>query len=117
MIGSAECGWRRWCGIGNPAGFHYSLSNAGCKIVAARDYGDHHLYSDRDIGELAAWADSLPVEAIVCTHKDLVKLPVARLGSKPLWALRAEARLDAGLASLEALLAPLVQRRSRSLAA
>jgi tetraacyldisaccharide-1-P 4'-kinase len=85
--------------------------------VAQREFPDHHLYSHSDLAELAAWANSLPVAAIVCTHKDLVKLPLARIGSKPLWALLARSQIDVGQAALESLLAPLVERIGRERAA
>jgi tetraacyldisaccharide 4'-kinase len=101
------------CGIGNPRGFRHTLDSTGCQLVAFREYPDHHRYTQRDLGELAAWADSMPAQAIVCTHKDLVKIPAERLGRKPLWALRVEAEITTGRAVLEGLLQGLVDRRQR----
>ncbi len=92
------------CGIGNPRGFRHSIAAAGCDLVAMREFPDHHYYTAHELDELAAWADSLPATAVVCTHKDLVKIPRERLGGKPLWALCVAAEITLGRAALEALL-------------
>ena len=97
-------------GVGNPRGFRYTLAECGYQVVAWREFPDHYAYHRRDVEELDAWADSLPVAAVLCTHKDLVKLPYARLGSKPLWAVRIATELHSGQESLETLLAPLAVR-------
>jgi len=74
-------------GIGNPAGFKHTLATSGLEVVEFREFPDHHPYAREDVQSLITWADNLDVEAIVCTHKDLVKLGVDRLGRRPLWAL------------------------------
>lgn len=74
-------------GIGNPAGFRHTLAAAGLDVVAFREFPDHHAYRREDVQGLIAWADQLDVAAVICTHKDLVKLGVDRLGTRPLWAL------------------------------
>ena len=45
-----------------------------------------------DEAELTKFARDARVEAILCTHKDLVKLRVRELGSIPLWAVTIEMR-------------------------
>lgn len=97
-----------FCGIGNPAGFKHTLGAAGATIADFRIFPDHHSYSRADLESLAAWADSLAVEAVVCTAKDLVKLRVERLGQAPLYALRIELEIVAGLPQLEERLAGLM---------
>lgn len=76
-----------FCGLGNPAGFLGTLSSCGLVPVDFREFPDHHRYSKADIEQLIAWADKLSVDAILCTHKDLVKIDIDRLGKTPLWAL------------------------------
>jgi hypothetical protein len=50
---------------------------------------------------LAAAIAAAGAELAIATHKDLVKLPVARLGDAPLWALAIEMKLLAGDAEFE----------------
>ncbi|MCE9547571.1 MAG: tetraacyldisaccharide 4'-kinase [Planctomycetia bacterium] len=99
-----------FCGIGNPAGFRHSLAGCGCNIVAWREFADHHAYERADLEELAKWADASEAAAVVCTHKDLVKLRVDRLGSRPLWALEVGLEFSRGEEAIAQALAPLVER-------
>ncbi|HUY36773.1 MAG TPA: tetraacyldisaccharide 4'-kinase, partial [Pirellulales bacterium] len=73
-------------------------------------FEDHHAYHRGDVEALAAWAQRLDVAATLCTAKDLVKLRVARLGGRPLWALAIELEILVGQEEFESLLAPLVER-------
>lgn len=98
------------CGIGNPAGFRHVLGRCGYELVELREFPDHHAYSASDVQELSRWAQSLDVAAVLCTHKDLVKLPVERLGDKPLWAVLAGLEFLAGQAPLEARLRLLAEQ-------
>jgi tetraacyldisaccharide 4'-kinase len=77
------------CGIGNPAAFRRTLSDCGIQTAAFRVYPDHHAYTRADVDELRAWAGQQAKDCVVVTtQKDLVKLSLAQLGGKPLWALR-----------------------------
>lgn len=76
-----------FCGIGNPAGFRHTLEACGYRVVAFREFSDHHAYTPADERSLAAWAAGLGVEAVLCTHKDLVKLTWGTVGACPLWAV------------------------------
>ncbi len=77
-----------FCGIGNPAGFRHTLASCGYEVSLFREFADHHAYSRGDVKSLSAWAEKSAVAAVLCTHKDLVKLGLDRLGGKPLWAVR-----------------------------
>lgn len=79
-----------FCGLGNPAGFRHTLDACGYRVASFRELPDHYHYGPTDVAGLAAWAERLEVDAVVCTHKDLVKLGVDRLGESPLWALAIE---------------------------
>lgn len=93
-----------FCGLGNPAGFRGTLAQCGYRVVEFREYPDHHAYTRDDVADLAAWAERLPIEAVVTTHKDLVKLRAERLGPRPLWALAIGIEFLAGREALEARL-------------
>lgn len=102
-----------FCGIGNPAGFRHTLARCGCDLVDLREFADHYAYGRADVESLADWArklaDTQGVTAIVCTHKDLVKLAVNDLGGVPLWAVAIGLEIVAGQGELESKLLPLCE--------
>ena len=63
-----------FCGIGNPAGFAHTLATCGYHVVARREFADHHHYESRDLMTLEHLATESRASALVCTHKDLVKI-------------------------------------------
>ncbi len=104
-----------FCGIGNPAGFRHTLEQCGYQVVALREFPDHHPYSRDDVQSLERWAAELDAQAIVCTHKDLVKIGLVTLGSRPLWAVTIGAEVRAGRQELQSRLdgfVPILARAS-----
>ena len=95
------------CGIGNPAGFRHTLEQCGYDVRDLREFPDHYGYGRDDIESLTAWARDAGAEAVVTTHKDLVKLRLPRLGPIPLWALTIGAEFVSGEQELTARLARL----------
>ena len=93
-----------FCGIGNPAGFEHTLDQCGFKLSSFRPFGDHHDYTREDIESLGQWANQSGAQVVVCTHKDLVKIQVPRLGEVPLWAVAIEAEFLSGQEEFEARL-------------
>ena len=93
-----------FCGIGNPTGFRHTLSECGCNVIAWREFPDHFSYDAASVAELEKWIAACNVEAVVCTHKDLVKLPVDKLGGRPLWAVQVGIEFLTGQDKLEELL-------------
>lgn len=78
-----------FCGIGNPDAFRRTLADIGMQPAAFRAYPDHHAYTPTDVADLENWANQQTKDCVVVTtQKDLVKLCIAQLGGKPLWALR-----------------------------
>ncbi len=97
-----------FCGLGNPSGFRHTLESCGYRVIAAREFADHYRYGREDVASLAEWADGLNVAAVLCSHKDLVKLDLDRLGSRPLWAVTIGLEFTCGEAALENRLRPLL---------
>ena len=97
-----------FCGLGNPAGFRHTLQRCGCRVVDFREFPDHYRYGRRDIESLSVWAERLDVAAVLCTHKDLVKLAVDRLGRRPLRAISIGLTILTGRELLEARLQALL---------
>lgn len=102
-----------FCGIGNPAGFRHTLERCDYEIAAWREFPDHHRYDGEDLRWLSDWArQNQRIEAVVCTHKDLVKIGEKHLGDVPLWAVRIAMQIMWGQETLEARLAALLPQRS-----
>lgn len=79
-------------GIADCGSFVATVEALGARVVALRDFGDHHAYEAADLAEL----HPPHVDAVVTTEKDLVK--VASLWPGPtvpsLYALRIGMKLD-----------------------
>jgi tetraacyldisaccharide 4'-kinase len=99
-----------FCGIGNPAGFARTLAACGCQVAHLREFADHHAYGPADLKALAETAAALAVDAVVCTHKDLVKLSENELAGRPLLALSIGLEIVHGRGVLEQRLEPLANR-------
>ena len=99
-----------FCGIGNPSGFRHTLANLGCDLVDFRALPDHHAYRREDVTELSSWAARSGAELVLCTHKDLVKVGLERLGDKRLLAVVIGIEFLAGREALEELLARVHER-------
>ena len=96
-------------GIGNPLGFESTLEACGCRTTAKRTFPDHCAYTAEDIRSLDDWASETDAEAVVCTHKDLVKIGLNELGGKPLWAVVVRMKPMTETDGLERLLETLLQ--------
>ena len=100
-----------FCGIGNASGFRHTLEDSQFNVVAFRTFPDHHIYTCSDIQSLACWIDKLsPVEAVICTHKDLVKFNVTEIAGRPLKALVIGITIVTGQDELEEKLSGLMNQ-------
>jgi tetraacyldisaccharide 4'-kinase len=97
-----------FCGIGNPASFRHTLEGCGCRLLAFREFPDHHNYDRDDIASLTDWAARSKASRIVCTHKDLVKIGETALGPLPLAAVVIAVEILLGEEALEMLLARIL---------
>jgi tetraacyldisaccharide 4'-kinase len=91
-----------FCGIGNPVAFRRTLTDLGAGLTAFRTFPDHHAYTRTDVEDLNTWARQQATDCVVVTtQKDLVKLRLARLGERGLWALRIHLHIDTGREALD----------------
>jgi tetraacyldisaccharide 4'-kinase len=65
-----------FCAIGDPLSFESSLKNSRAKISKLFSYMDHHVYKKDEIQRMVAFCRAQDVEALVTTHKDVVKLRI-----------------------------------------
>ena len=63
-----------FCSIGDPKSFEESLSAAGALIDRNFIFPDHHVYLERDIQKIIAYAQKMGIEILVTTAKDSVKI-------------------------------------------
>jgi tetraacyldisaccharide 4'-kinase len=100
-----------FCGIGNPAGFQHTLASTGLAVHAFLELPDHCSYDQSDTARLTNWLTAVTdVQDVVCTRKDLVKIPRDELAGKRLFALDIELRIVRGQEKLEERLRKLWER-------
>ena len=63
-----------FCGLGNPASFWRTLRDLGIAPLECHEYGDHHLYTPREVRRLGQLGRMRGVEALLTTEKDAVNL-------------------------------------------
>jgi len=102
-----------FAGIGNPAGFQYTLRHCGLTISAWKEFADHQQYGATEQQALSGWLSAQPsLAGVVCTHKDLVKLPQTAISNLPLRALKIALQITCGQDRLEQRLRDLVGQAS-----
>jgi tetraacyldisaccharide 4'-kinase len=100
-----------FCGLGNPAAFQRTLVDLGADIQDFRTFPDHHPYTRTDVEDLRAWARQQATDClVVTTQKDLVKLRLAQLGGRALFALRIRLHVEPGREELDQRLLSIVPR-------
>lgn len=104
-----------FCGIGNPDGFQATLKQVCIEVSESLHFPDHHHYSQRDLIQIAAAAKRVGAKAIICTHKDLVKLDANQIGGVPVYALLIDVEFRTGQSELEGALDALFQENSKCL--
>jgi tetraacyldisaccharide 4'-kinase len=91
-----------FCGLGNPDAFRRTVENAGASVGDFRTFPDHHAYTRDDVDGLRGWARQHATDGMVLTtQKDLVKLRLARLDGREVWAVRVRLHVTAGQAALD----------------
>ncbi len=93
-----------FCGIGNPSGFHQTLQQLHMTPVRLQIFADHHCYSREDLSSVATAARQAGATALVCTHKDLVKVGCNQIAGLPVYALLIEIEFMTGQSEFEAKL-------------
>ena len=80
------------CAIGNPGAFAETVQHCGSNILDRIELPDHDDFGPAAMAALKEQIESHrePIDAIVCTHKDLVKIQSDRIASIPLMAIRIE---------------------------
>ena len=96
--------------IGNPSAFLETLRDLGSKVIAGREFPDHHHYDREDLVAIREWITEHPkAECVLCTQKDLVKLQTSQIAGVPLYAVCIEMKIASGRDHFTALIDALAQ--------
>ena len=76
--------------IGNPAAFERTTEGQGANVIDHYRLPDHADFDRDTMKNVLAWIDGLgeSIDAIVCTHKDLVKIQAEQLSGRPIMAIQ-----------------------------
>lgn len=78
-----------FCGIGNPQAFATTIRQCQADLVGFKPLSDHAAYDQPVMDDLVRWLQSLgPLDWVLCTHKDLVKVRADRLAGVDLLAVQ-----------------------------
>lgn len=72
-------------GLAANAPFFSGLREKGCDVAACLGYGDHHIYTKKDMRQIVKLVRQKKADAIVTTAKDAVKLPDPTLWPVPFY--------------------------------
>ena len=104
-----------FCGIGNPDNFQRTLKQLDYKIADSTVFPDHHRYCREDLLQIGQSARACGAVAIVCTHKDLVKIGTNQLEGIPVYAVLIEVEFVSGQSAIERCLDPLTTQVSKNI--
>ena len=76
-------------------------ASCGLQVAGWLELPDHCPYGLRELAQVVKWLDRLDIEHVVCTRKDLVKMPRDALAGRWLWALEIELEVIRGKEDLE----------------
>lgn len=95
-----------FAGIGRPEKFFATLRSLGAELAGSESFGDHHVYSPRELAAVRRKAE-LAKAALITTEKDFVRLrPAERSGIE---SLHVRAVFD-DQSALKRLLHPLIEK-------
>ena len=99
--------------IGQPDNFRCTLQSLSGQLVGFRSFPDHHRFSGDEFVQLLSAAESSKAELLICTCKDLVKIPPDSCDPIPLRAIRINTQLTTGRDELEQLVSSVIAPKSR----
>jgi tetraacyldisaccharide 4'-kinase len=83
--------------IGNPESFTYTLKRLGSDLIKHKVFQDHHAYTKEEIEGVVSEAQSVGVDAIVVTQKDIVKIRKMNIKDANILSLRIEIKITRGV--------------------
>lgn len=71
--------------IGNPESFRNFIENMGFNVKSEMRYRDHHMYSRKDLDNIARRCKLVGAKVAICTEKDVYNLPQGCLIDIPIY--------------------------------
>lgn len=100
-----------FCGIARPQNFVLQLRAANIDPVAEAFYGDHHLYTEKDVRELLALGQKSGAGGFVTTEKDAVNLGGYLSALDPLAAVPVKMELHDAANAIDTMQRKIEERR------
>jgi len=97
-------------GIAAPEGFENGLRRLGADVIYAKQYADHHRYSQQEIINMINRSIRRSAQAIVTTEKDAVRFPKIDRRDIPMYFLRVEVRIVSGAMDFDEAVAKICHR-------
>jgi tetraacyldisaccharide 4'-kinase len=92
-----------FCGIGNPGAFATTVRSLGVMLDEEPiAFADHHAYTDIDLERIRIAAGQSAAQTVLCTLKDLVKIPVEKAATLGIRAVEIELEVLEGAKQWEA---------------
>lgn len=82
--------------IGNPEAFEGSVGELGIDVVGAKRFADHYRFTREELEAMGREAVEAGATALLCTHKDLVKVAAHRVAGLDVRALMIDFELVEG---------------------
>jgi tetraacyldisaccharide 4'-kinase len=81
-------------GIARPERFFSDLTTAGWRVADTMAFRDHHRFTERDIGRIAAGARAIRAAIVLTTEKDAVRLSARNLSGLPIASVPLEIAIE-----------------------
>lgn len=98
--------------IGNPDAFAKTVSDCGGVVVGHFKLPDHDPYDRETRQKLKTWVESVksagPVDRVLCTHKDAVKIATDQIAGVPVGYLQINLRIHSGEPTWQSLVSSVL---------
>lgn len=100
-------------GIAVPQGFENSLRHLGARVVYCGRYADHHRYAPSEIADALNRARDFGCHALLTTEKDAVRFPPLENVPVPVYFLRVDIEILAGMENFRHAVSRIVRAAPR----
>ncbi|HET8733072.1 MAG TPA: tetraacyldisaccharide 4'-kinase, partial [Anaeromyxobacteraceae bacterium] len=97
-------------GVARPESVRRTVEGLGAEVAALHAFPDHHRFTAAEVAAALGALEAAGASLLVTTEKDAVRLPDAAAADPRIRALRVDAEILRGEASLEAALAAALAR-------
>jgi tetraacyldisaccharide 4'-kinase len=103
-----------FCGIARPERFYAQLEAAQVVLAGTRSYGDHHRYTEADVGDLQRLCQQAGASIFITTEKDALNLGTHRDALQPMHVVPVRMRLEDANAAIDVMLDTVEKRKQKA---